>query len=531
MSAIAAPLPVALPAPPRVNPWIIAITVTMATFMEVLDTTIVNVSLPHIAGDLSASVDESTWVLTSYLVSNAVILPLSGWFSMLLGRKNFYMICVALFTLSSVLCGLAPSLGMLVIFRIIQGLGGGGLQPTEQAILVDTFPPEKRGMSMAVYGVAVVAAPVIGPTLGGWITDNFSWRWVFFINVPVGILSLLVSSRVLSDPPTMLRRSLKDGLRVDYVGLALMSLGLGFLQVVLDKGQTDDWFGSTFIVACTVICVVSLVATVFWELRQKDPVVDLRLFADRNFLVSTAIMFTLGFVLYGSSTLLPLFAQTLLGYTAMLAGLVLSPGGIVIMFMMPIVAMMLSKIQARWIIMTGMAVNGLALLMMSRFNLTVDYSTLVWARIFQAFGLALLFVPINVAAFSFVPKNKTNNATGLINLGRNIGASVGIALATTIVARRQQVHQQTLVSHLTPFDSAYRDMLNSSTQLLIQNGRSAAEAAAQAPGMLARLVQQQAGMLSFADAFFILGMVSLLVVPAVMLMKKTKPHKGPMSAH
>jgi DHA2 family multidrug resistance protein len=295
MSAAAIPFTNA-PAVPRVNPWLIAIVVTMATFMEVLDTTIVNVSLPHIAGNLSAGLDESTWVLTSYLVSNAIVLPLSGWFSMLLGRKRFYIICVALFTLSSILCGLAPSLGMLVLFRVIQGLGGGGLQPTEQAILVDTFPPEKRGMSMAVYGVAVVAAPVIGPTLGGWITDNFSWRWIFFMNVPVGLLSMILSSRLLSDPPH-LARDRRVKLRIDYIGIILVSLGLGFLQVVLDKGQTEDWFESNLIIVSASLAVAGLLAAVLWELRQKDPVVDLTLFKDRTFLVSTSIMFVLGFVL------------------------------------------------------------------------------------------------------------------------------------------------------------------------------------------------------------------------------------------
>jgi DHA2 family multidrug resistance protein len=382
MSAIAIPLPSA-PALPRVNPWVIAVVVTMATFMEVLDTTIVNVSLPHIAGNLSAGVDESTWVLTSYLVSNAIVLPLSGWFSMLLGRKRFYITCVALFTLSSVLCGLASSLGMLVVFRVLQGLGGGGLQPTEQAILVDTFPPEKRGMSMAVYGVAVVAAPVIGPTMGGWITDNFSWRWIFFMNVPIGLLSMLLSSRLLSDPPHLAKRDRSVKLKIDYIGIILVSLGLGFLQVVLDKGQTEDWFGSNFIIICSTLAVAGLLAAVLWELRQKEPVVDLTLFKDRTFFVSTAIMFVLGFVLYGSSMLLPLFAQTLLGYTAMLSGMVLSPGGIVIMIMMPIVAMLLSRVQARFLIMTGLMIIGAATLWMSHFTLGVDFRTLVWARFFK----------------------------------------------------------------------------------------------------------------------------------------------------
>ncbi|MEO8128773.1 MAG: DHA2 family efflux MFS transporter permease subunit [Bryobacteraceae bacterium] len=529
MSAAVIPFPVA-PAVPRVNPWIIAIVVTMATFMEVLDTTIVNVSLPHIAGNLSAGVDESTWVLTSYLVSNAIILPLSGWFSMLLGRKRFYITCVAIFTVSSILCGMAASLGMLVVFRIIQGLGGGGLQPTEQAILVDTFPPEKRGMSMAVYGVAVVAAPVIGPTLGGWITDNYNWRWIFFMNVPIGLLSMMLSSRLLSDPPHQKRdRSIK--LKIDFIGIILVSLGLGFMQIVLDKGQTEDWFQSNFIVICATLAAVGLLSAVFWELKQKDPVVDLTLFKDRTFLVSTSIMFVLGFVLYGSSMLLPLFAQSLLGYTAMLSGMVLSPGGIVIMFMMPLVALLLKRIQARFLIMSGLFIIGGSLFWMARFNLGVDFGTLVWARIFQASGLAFMFIPINVAAFAYIPKNRTNNATGLINLGRNTGASVGIALATTLLARREQLHQTNLVSHLTPLDGRYQQTLDSIAKNLVQHGATASDAAAQAPMMVSRMVQQQASMLSFADAFWLLGVICFVVAPFVLLIKKNPPQKGPVSVH
>ena len=529
MNVAVIPIPTT-PAGVRVNPWIIAIVVTMATFMEVLDTTIVNVSLPHIAGNLSSGIDEATWVLTSYLVSNAIILPLSGWFSMLLGRKRFYISCVAIFTVSSVLCGFATSLGMLVFFRIIQGLGGGGLQPTEQAILVDTFPPEKRGMSMAVYGIAVVAAPVIGPTMGGWITDNYSWRWIFFMNVPIGLLSMLLSSRLLSDPPNS-RRDPNVKLKIDYIGIILVSLGLGFMQVVLDKGQTEDWFQSNFIVISATLAVAGLLAAVLWELRQKEPVVDLTLFKDRTFLVSTAIMFVLGFVLYGSSMLLPLFAQSLLGYTAMLSGMVLSPGGIVIMFMMPLVALLLAKIQARFLIMTGLMIIGASLFWMSHFSLGVDFNTIVWARIFQASGLAFMFIPINVAAFAYIPKNRINNATGLINLGRNTGASVGIALATTLLARREQIHHSNLVSHLTPLDGRYQQTLDGIARNLVQHGATAADAATQAPVVIAGMVQQQAAMLSFADAFWILGVICFIVAPFVLLIKKNQPQKSPMSVH
>ncbi|MGA8981088.1 MAG: DHA2 family efflux MFS transporter permease subunit, partial [Candidatus Acidiferrales bacterium] len=325
---------------PAVNPWIIALTVTLATFMEVLDTSVANVALPHIAGSLSAGQDESTWVLTSYLVSNAIILPMSGWFSQLIGRKRFYMSCVALFTVSSFLCGLAPNLSMLIVFRVLQGVGGGGLQPSEQAILADTFEPRKRGMAFAVYGMAVVLAPAIGPTLGGWITDNFNWRWIFFINIPVGIISILLTNMLISDPPYM-KQGPRKGFRVDFVGLGLLALGLGAMQVVLDKGQRDDWFGSHFIVTMTVICVVSLIAVGFWEWFHEHPIIDLHLFKERSFAIGNLLMFMVGFALLSSTVLLPQFTQDLLGYTAQRAGLALMPGGFAIIICMPLVGYLL----------------------------------------------------------------------------------------------------------------------------------------------------------------------------------------------
>src|SRR5882762_10469511 len=335
---------------PAVNPWIIALTVTLATFMEVLDTSIANVALPHIAGSLSAGQDESTWVLTSYLVSNAIVLPLSGWLSSIMGRKRFYMSCVAVFTISSALCGLAPNLPMLIVFRILQGAGGGGLQPSEQAILADTFAPAKRGMAFAVYGIAVVMAPAIGPTLGGWITDNFTWRWIFFINIPVGIISLLLTSRLIQDPPYLRRRKLSET-KIDYVGLGFVALGLGALQIVLDKGQRDDWFESHFILILSIIAAASLIFVVFWEWRHRDPIIDLHLFRDRTFGVSNLLMFMLGFALLGSTLLLPLFMQTMLGYTAEQAGLALMPGGFTIMLLLPLVGFLLSRYSPRWLLL------------------------------------------------------------------------------------------------------------------------------------------------------------------------------------
>jgi len=423
------------------NPWVIAGAVMLATFMEVLDTTVVNVSLPHIAGNLSATIDESTWTLTAYLVANAIVLPLSGWFSTLFGRKRFYITCVILFTLSSALCGLAPSLGMLVFFRVLQGLGGGALQPVSQAILVESFPKSKQGMAMAIFGIGVVFAPVIGPTLGGWITDNASWRWIFLINIPIGILSVLLATIFVFDPPYLLRKSFADGLKLDYIGLGLLGLGLAFLEIMLENGQRKDWFSSDLIAASVVIAAVCLVAVVFWELRVKDPVVDFRMLKDRNFALATGLIYVIGFILYGSTMLMPVFLQTLLGYTATLSGLVLSPGGIVVAFLMPMIGVMLGKVQPRWLITFGLVLSAVGLLRMTGFDLEVDYRTALIARVVQMMGIAFLFVPINTAAFAFVPKEKVNNCTGLINLARNIGGSAGIATATTILARRQQFHQ------------------------------------------------------------------------------------------
>jgi DHA2 family multidrug resistance protein len=514
-----------------INPWVIAVTVTLATFMEVLDTSIANVALPHIAGNLSAGADESTWVLTSYLVSNAIVLPLSGWFSGLIGRKRFYMACVALFTVSSFLCGLAPSLGVLVLFRILQGAGGGGLQPSEQAILNDTFPLAKRGMAFAVYGVAVVVAPTIGPWLGGWITDSYSWRWIFYINVPVGIISLLLTSLLISDPPYMNRASLKRGFRIDYIGIGLLSLGLGSMQIILDKGQRDDWLSSGFIQVFFVLMLIGLLAGIVWELREKEPVVDLRMLKDRNFAVATVAMFFLGFVLYSSTVLIPQFLQELLGYTAELAGMALSPGGATILVMMPIVGILVSKVDTRVLIAFGCTVSAIALFVMAGWDLSIDYGHAVRARMLQSFGLAFLFIPINVSAFAYVPKEKTNMGTGIINLARNIGASVGIATVTTLLQRRGQTHQARLVDHVNSLNPALTQITNGDTVRLISYGSSASQAATQAKGLVYNLVQGQSAMLAFVDNFKMLGVVFLAVIPFLLLMRKPRVPAGGVPAH
>ena len=500
-------------------------TVMLATFMEVLDTSVANVALPHIAGNLSASTDESTWMLTSYLVANAIILPMGGWFSMLIGRKRFYMTCVALFTISSFLCGIAPSLGWLIFFRVLQGIGGGALQPVSQAILVESFPREKQGMAMAVYGMGVVVAPVIGPTLGGWITDNYTWRWIFLINIPVGILSLLLTSILIFDPPYLKRRAW-GSFKVDYAGFGLLALGLGALEVVLDEGQKEDWFSSHFIVIFTAITLICLIGVVVWELRQKEPIIDFRILKERNYALATASMLVLGFVLYGSTALMPLFLQSLLGYTAMMSGLVLSPGGLVMVVGMPLVGVLVRKIQPRWLVMFGVLVSSLGLFRMANFDLQIDYATAAWSRVTQSAGLAFLFVPISATAFALIPKERTSYATGLFNLARNIGGSSGIATVTTMLARRAQFHQSVLVAHLTPYDWKYREALAGTAATLRSAGSSMADAGLQAQGMIYGTLVRQSNMLAFADAFWVMGALFLLVIPLMFFVKKVRPSGG-----
>jgi DHA2 family multidrug resistance protein len=444
------------------DPWLIAVVVSIATFMEALDTSIANVALSHIAGNLSVSLDESTWVLTSYLVSNAVVLPISGWLATVIGRKRFYMGCVALFTISSMLCGLAPSLTWLIVCRVLQGAGGGGLQPSEQSMLADTFLPEQRGMAFGLYGVAVVVAPAAGPTLGGWITDNYSWHWIFLMNVPVGVLSLILTYALLVTPPAEERRRrevLRRGLRIDYIGFGLVALGLGCLQIVLDKGQRDDWFASTFIIVFTVISAVALLALLVWELTHEEPIVDLPLLKDKNFFAANVVMFVVGFILYTTTQLLPQLVQSLLGYTAMIAGLVITPGGFALMALMPLVGFLLGKLQPRTLMACGLLIEAFSLYHMSQLSLQMAYSDVMWARLIQASGIAFLFVPITTVAYVGLPPGKNNNASALINLMRNLGGSFGISLAQTWLARRTQFHQALLVSHITPYNPQYQRTL------------------------------------------------------------------------
>ncbi len=527
--AVAAGRPVTGAGEMQLSPWLISMIVVLATFMEVLDTSIANVSLPHIAGSLSATNDESTWVLTSYLVANAIVLPLSGWFSNVFGRKRFYMTCVVLFTASSFLCGLAPSLPLLIFFRVLQGLGGGGLQPSAQAILADAFPPEKRGMGFSVYAMAVVFAPAIGPTLGGWITDNFNWRWIFYINVPVGIVSFALTGALIKDPAYLVERvkQLRGRLRIDYVGMGLLTVGLGFLQVVLDKGQEDDWFGSRMIAWSAAISASALLAVLWWELRVKDPIIYLRLFRERNFAISNVLIFALGFALFGSTVLVPQFLQTLLGYTATEAGKVLSPGGVAVMLVLPITGALINRIGARALITVGLIIAGGGLWLTSHISLDVGYWTITSYRMIVGIGIAFLFVPISTAAFSRLAPDKSNAASALFNLSRNLGASFGIALVINLVVRQSQVHTSLLVSHVTNGNPVYGQWIAGLTQRLVQQGASTYDAGRQATAVVARMIAQQAGALAYLDAFRFVAIACFVMLPLGLLMKSVRHGGGP----
>jgi MFS transporter, DHA2 family, multidrug resistance protein len=517
-----------------VPPWLVAPTVGLAAFMEVLDISIVNVALQHVAGSLAASQDEATWVLTSYLVTNAIILPVSGWLSSAIGRKRYFLACIVGFSITSLLCGLAPTLALLIVARGLQGATGGGLQPTSQAILADAFPPERRGQAFAAYGIAVVFAPAIGPALGGWITDNFSWRWVFLLNVPVGILLTLLATRVLTDPPSEFaarRARAGRGINLDYIGLALLVLGMCALQVVLDKGQEDDWFGSSLITDLSLAAVLALAGFVAWELRRSEPIVDLRLLGNRSFAFGNLLMFMLGFVLLASTVLLPLFVQVLLGYTATDAGLVLSPGGFALMLMMPVIGALVGKVDARWLIALGLVVTSLALFHMTNFDTAIDYSTVAWARVYQSLGLALLFIPINTAAYDGVPPEQNNNASAIINMMRNLGGSIGIAVVTTFIARRQQYHLSMLVEHVTPYDRQSNDLIHSLQQGVLAQHASAADALHQAQALLYAMVQKQAALLSYIDGFWLMSVVLIALVPLVFAIRKTGHRVGPLPVH
>ncbi|MDO9533082.1 MAG: DHA2 family efflux MFS transporter permease subunit [Deltaproteobacteria bacterium] len=511
---------------PQVNKWLITIAVMLGTFMEVVDTTVVNVALPQIAGNLSAGVDESTWVLTSYLVSNAIVLPITGWLSALFGRKRFLMLCLAVFTGSSMLCAAAPNLGMLVFFRVIQGLGGGALQPISQAILLETFPVKERGMAMAIWGIGVIIAPIVGPVMGGWLTDNLSWRWAFYINFPAGLLALALTALFIFDPPHV--RAQRAG-RIDYWGLGLLVVALGALQVVLDKGEREDWFSSAFIVRLTVISVVSLAWLIYWELKTKDPVVDLRLCKERNYASGITLMFFVGFVLYGSIMLLPLFLQTLMAYDATTSGWALAYGGVSMLITLPLVGRLTSVIDNRILIGVGLVINALSVYLMSLYNLQIDFATAWWPRFIQGIGVAFVFVPLTTLTMSRISQEKMGNATGIFNLMRNLGGSFGIAVASTLLSRRAQFHQGHLVEHLTPFSLPFNDWLHRAGQIFPGLGPDGSFwSAPQAMAALYGEVQRQAQMLAYCDVYWFFTLVFLAMLPLVLLMRRAARPTGPV---
>jgi DHA2 family multidrug resistance protein len=511
---------------PRFNPWLIAAVVALAAFMEVLDTSIANVALPHIAGGLGASNDQSTWVLTSYLAANAVVLPISGWLAGRFGRKRFFLLCIVIFTVSSALCGSAVSLGLLILFRAIQGAGGGGLQPMAQAILADTFPPQKRGLAFSLYGITAVIAPTIGPTLGGWITDDYSWRWIFYLNLPIGVLAFFLVSRMVEDPP-YLRQNRTAGVRLDYLGLSLLALGIGTLQVVLAKGQEDDWFGSRFILTLSVVSAVSLVWLVFRQLWNRHPFMDLRLYKNMNFAMSNLMMFTLGVVYFSSLVLIPQFLQTLMGYTARLAGLVLSASGIVLLLAMPIVGQLSTRIAAKYLIAFGWFSIALAMFYSTkRIDLEISFNVAMWLRVAQAAGLPFLFVPITLASYIGIPAEKSNDAAGLINFMRNIGSSVGTSMVTTLLARRAQFHQAMLASYTSNYDSVFRNQTAALARQFVRSGTSVADAQHQAYGLAYQAMQNQAQLLSYIDAFKVLAVGAVIMGLLAFLMRKNDPRSG-----
>jgi DHA2 family multidrug resistance protein len=518
--------PPAEPWRPLVNPWLIAVVVAIAAFMEVLDTSIANVALPYMAGSLGASSDESTWVLTSYLVSNAIVLPISGWFAGVFGRKRFFMICLSIFTVSSLLCGFAPSLAAIILFRVLQGAGGGGLQPMAQAILADTFPPQKRGLAFALYGITTIIAPTVGPTLGGWITDNYTWRWIFFINLPVGILALFLVFRLVEDPP-WLKRQAGAGVKIDYIGVALLTLGVGALQVMLDKGQEDDWFGSHFILTLAILAAVGLISLVLWEWFHKDPIIDVRLFKNLNFLGANFMMFILGIMLFSSLVMMPLFLQTLMGYTAESAGLVLSGGGVLLLFLMPIAGTLGSKIQARYIIAFGWLTLSLAMYYSARhLDLDISFRSASLLRLVQVFGLGFLFVPINLASYVGMPPEKSGSVAGLVNFMRNIGASIGTSMVTTLIARRSQVHHTYLVAHVASGQPAFTRAAKALAARLAVSGLDASRAASQAYGRLYRVLVGQATTLAYIDTFWVLCVGAGIMFLLSFALKRNQPGAG-----
>jgi len=502
---------------PRINKWIVALTVMIPTLMVIVDTSVVNVSLDHIRGSLSAGIDEATWSITSYLAANAIIIPMAGWLSRLFGRKRYLISSVALFTGSSLFCGLSWSIQSLVVFRVLQGLAGGALQPISQSILLETFPVYQHGMAMAIFGIGIMFGPIIGPVLGGWITDSWSWHWIFFVNIPFGVISIFMTILFIFDPPYMKKTKMK----IDYWGLILLTVGVGCLQLILDRGQREDWFSSDLITWMTVASVAALVFFILVERTVKEPIVDLKVFKDATFVLGNVILFFVVMNLFGSIVMLPIYLQTLMGYTATLSGFVLGPGGVANLLCMPIVGQLVSRGNPKWLILFGILVTAYASYQMSRFNLQVDFNAVVWPRIMLGIGVAFVFIPLTTISLSHIRKEEMGNASAVFNLLRNLGGSFGVALSATILARQAQVHQARLTEHLTPFDPAYVLSAQQSARTLLEKGIEASQAAQGGMGLIYQRLIREATMLSFNDVFYLLTVLMLLIVPLVYFMRRT----------
>jgi DHA2 family multidrug resistance protein len=505
------------------NKWLISITVMLPTLIEIIDTSVVNVSLDHIRGSLSAGIDESTWTITAYLVSNAIIIPLSGWLSRFFGRKRYLIFSIALFSLSSFLCGSAWSLKALIVFRILQGIGGGALQPISQSILLETFPTRQHGMAMAIFGMGIMFGPIIGPLIGGWITDNWSWHWIFFINVPIGIVSILMTIFIISDPPYMTKLKMK----IDYWGLIFLTVGLGCLQIVLDKGHREDWFSSNFIIWLSFISVISLVLFIIVELFSKYPIVNLRAFKNISFATGNVVMFFTFFNLFGSIVLLPIYLQTLMGYTSFLAGFVLGPGGVATMIALPIAGRLVTRVNPKVLLASGIILCAYATFLMSKFNLFADFNTVIWPRIILGIGMGFLFIPLTTLTFSTIKKEAMANATAIFNLLRNLGGSFGVAFVTTILSRRAQFHQVHLVEHLTPFEKNYQIASKTGEQILQYKGIENSLPQQGGLALIYEELRRQASMMSFNDAFHLVSIIMICILPLVLIMKRGKETTPP----
>ncbi|VFU09658.1 Drug resistance transporter, EmrB/QacA subfamily [Methylocella tundrae] len=511
---------------PGHNPWAIAVVVTLAAFMEILDTTIVNVALPHIAGSLSSSNDEATWALTSYLVANGIVLTISGWLSSVIGRKRYFIICISMFTVCSFLCGIADSLPQLVAFRLLQGFFGGGMQPSQQAIILDTFPPEKRGAAFGVTAIATIVAPVLGPTLGGLITDTYNWRWIFFANLPVGLITVFFVSVLVEDPPSAKRMSR----RIDVIGLALITLGLGCLQVMMDRGEDEDWFSSSFIQVMAGLAIFGIIGAIVWLKVAKHPIVNLDVFKDKNFAMGCVCISAVGATLYAGAVVIPQFAQTVINYNATWSGLILSPGGIAIILLIPIIGVAMRFVQTRLIIAAGFFVMGAAFFYSSRLTPNIDFFTLVTMRAAQTAGLAFLFVPISTIAYITLPRRLNGDATALFTMFRNVFGSVGISLATAMITERTQAHQAQLSKWATPFHQPYNELVASYQRTLVGMGHAAGAAHDLAVGMVYQAFRVQAQILAYSDVFLYVGVVAFCVVPFCFFLTNKKAGGGPAAA-